>query len=127
LLIPRKHVNMVIHRLYCPEHRGIVFLRKFDNHVPDYRAPWPGRQRTMKTSMKTQVLRIIFHGLCLSGIMWVVKLGARKNKGPWTIFRDSWGKDVFQFLEPLQREMARLKAKAEFTQRFQARSQPCGT
>lgn len=77
--------------------------------------------------MKTLVLQIILHGPCLSGVVWVVELGAIKNKGPWIIFRDSWGIDMFQFLEPLQREMMRLKAKAEFTQRFQARSQPRGT
>jgi len=77
--------------------------------------------------MKALVLHIILHGPCLSGVVCVVELGARKNKGPWTIFGDSWGKDMFQFLEALQREMMRLKAKAEFTQRFQARSQPRGT
>jgi hypothetical protein len=77
--------------------------------------------------MKTLVLCISLHSPCLSGIMWVVESGARKNKGSWTIFRDSWRKDRFQFLEPLEHEMVRIKPKAEFTQRFQARSGPCRT
>jgi len=65
-------MNKVIHSLYFPEHRDIVFLLKFGNHIPDYRTPWPERQLTIKTAMKTLVSHIILHGPCLSGVVWVV-------------------------------------------------------